>query len=164
MKNICESDKYMQLELNKNAKKGGLKVVIISIICLIVVVLFSREPQGAMLYVLLTLSIFLLLFGILLIFMVNRAVKKAIKNSEENKTIFESELDETSIYIINITNGEQVGSSKSYYKDLVKVVETANYIFLYPNLQMAYPISKKNMSQEDIATIKNWINIARVPK
>ena len=96
--------------------------------------------------------------------MVNRAVKKAIKNSEENKTIFESELDETSIYIINITNGEQVGSSKSYYKDLVKVVETANYIFLYPNLQMAYPISKKNMSQEDIATIKNWINIARVSK
>lgn len=164
MKNICESNKTMQIELNKNAKQGGFRVLIIAVLALIISIAYIIWKNNVVSYVLLTLAILLLVFGVTLIILVNIAVKKAIKNSESNKIVFESEIEKDHIYIANITNGEQVGSSKAYYKDIIKVVETENYIFLYPNLQVAYPISKNGMSQEDIETIKSWINSARTLK
>ena len=58
---------------------------------------------------------------------------------------------------MNVTcekNGEIFGTQKVYYKDIYKVREVKDYIFIYINATSAYIIKKSNTTDEEIAIIK----------
>ena len=72
-----------------------------------------------------------------------------------------SSLNEEFMEVSSIKNGEVIGTSKIYYKDLVKVKETENYLFLYPNKTQAFAISKK-ISTEELSLLKVWVHSSKV--
>lgn len=88
-----------------------------------------------------------IVFAVGLVFVVS--YNKIVKNAEV--------INKTNIYIISQEfmqieteyHGEIQESSKLYYSDILKIKETKNYIFVYPDSTKAFPIEKKNVSDID---------------
>lgn len=160
MKNTCEVNQKLYIELNQTVKKNSKISLIFGIIGLVAYIGISVYKEYAWLDYLLWISAILFGFGLVFVLTINKSIKKA----KDNIIVTENEIEETFMNITDTKNGEQVGSAKIYYKDIIKVKETQNYLFLYPNKQMAYPISKQGMKAEEIAQVKNWINSARTSK
>ena len=61
--------------------------------------------------------------------------------------------------IKTINNGEDVGTTKIYYKEIVKRKESKNYFFLYPNNVNAFPIAKSELSEDELKEVRKLLNI-----
>ena len=61
-------------------------------------------------------------------------------------------------------NNQQIGSNKYDYKDFIKVKETQNYIFLYPNKFSAVVVAKNQLSDDELLKFKTWIISERQSK
>lgn len=73
--------------------------------------------------------------------------------NKKSVTVFNEDYMEVTDY----NNEEQIGFEKVYYKDIIKIRETKNFLFLYPNRVLAYPISKDNLTIENINQIKSLV-------
>lgn len=86
----------------------------------------------------------LLVVGICIFVMHAFKVKSANIN-KENLYVFNDEFFE----IKTIYHGEIEDTGKLYYNDIAKIKETKNYIFIYPTINLAYPVAKANVENLD---------------
>ena len=142
------------------SKRNCIISIIVGLIGLIAYIIISTFKEMFILEVL--LWIFAVLFGVGLVLLLT--INKAIKKADETKIICECEFDEEFMIVDAIKNNEQISSSKVYYKDIIKIKETTNYIFLYPNRQMAYPIKKDTISSSELSILKVIISSAIAKK
>lgn len=88
-----------------------------------------------------------IVFAVGLVFVVS--FNKIVKNAEViNKTNIYT-ISQEFMQIETEYHGEIQESSKLYYSDILKIKETKNCIFVYPDSTKAFPIEKKNVSDID---------------
>ena len=160
MKYSLKVDRELQEELNKTLKRNCLIMVIIGAIGLVAYIAISMFIEHFLLEIFLWIFAGLLGVGVCLLIVINKTNKKAA----DNNFIGEYELFEEYLIVNTFKNDEQISTIKLYYKDVIKIKETENYIFLYPNKQIAYPIAKKKLLPEELSMVKLWINAARLKK
>lgn len=158
MKCKVKIDRKVQDELNKN-------IQIVSIICLIVGVI------GLIAYIVLGAIIesepfwieFFLAFSAPFAFGLVMLVINANNKKKVEKAVIEDAFDfqEEFMMVESSKNGEVVSNLKFYYKEIIKVKETNNYLFLYPNKASAFAIPKHDLSEDELNTLKGWVKIAR---
>jgi len=160
MKYSVKVDRELQEEVNKTLKRNCLIMVIIGAIGLVAYIAISMFIEHFLLEIFLWIFAGLLGVGVCLLIVINKTNKKAA----DNNFIGEYELFEEYLIVNTFKNDEQISTIKLYYKDVIKIKETENYIFLYPNKQIAYPIAKKKLLPEELSMVKLWINAARLKK
>lgn len=142
----------MQQELLLGFKVIGLISLILGAIGLTVdIVLEVAEVHS---FALLTTFAFalLLVMGIVMVVYNAKLVKQSERINKENLYIFYDEYFE----IKTIYHGEVEDKTKLYYSDILKVKETKNYIFIYPDNTKALGIDKKNVpSLEELRKLIN---------
>ena len=160
MKYTCEINQQLQTELNKIAKRNSIIATIIGVIGLIAYIVLSTWKELFVFEVLLWVSAGVFGVGLAYIVMINKANKK----SANSKIVGEYELEETFMTITAIKDGERISSAKTYYKDIIKMRETENYLFLYPNRQIAYPVPKNKLTPEELSMVKLWVSSQLIKK
>jgi len=141
----------MQKELSKKQFKLWLFLLIFSSIFEFFTIILSF--MGEDVWSLHCCNLIVVVFSIICI----RTNFKNRKNCVENKIINSYEFDQEYFYVSTTKNGDNLGNMKIYYKDIIKVKETENYLFLYINRINAYPIDKATTSKEDLILIKGLI-------
>lgn len=76
----------------------------------------------------------------------------------------EYEFNEDYMNISTIRANENIGKVKFYYKDLVKVKETKDYIYLYQNKASAFPVDKKQLSETDLIILRGILRTYNLVK
>lgn len=94
-------------------------------------------------------------FGLVYVISINKIIKKAVANNIVNEYEFDNDFFNVSSY----KNGEVVGTSKVYYKDLYKIKEKDGYIFLYINISNAYIVKEDALSENDQTLLKALLKI-----
>ena len=150
-------DENLQKELNQKLKNILTIALIISIIGLITYIAISLFIEEKWLDVL--LWVFSIVFGYSLVMIVT--INKTNKKSVANNLSSEIELYEEFMNIISFKNNEQFATTKVFYKDIIKIKETQNYLFLYPNKAQAFAIPKSEFSSEEFSLIKVWAYSAK---
>ena len=158
MKCSVKIDEKLQKELNEKTWLNGLIFTIIGAIGLGLYIIIGTFIENIILEIFLWVFAFLLAYGVFILILVKMTNKKSVNNNLTD----EIELFEE--YLIESTrkNDEVISTNKIYYKDLLKIRETENFLFLYPNKVSAVPISKKEFTSEEFSTIKLWVNSAKV--
>lgn len=144
-------DLKMQKEINAKTSLFSLVFTIISSIGLIVYIFLPNENY----YTELLLWSSSIIFGFSIVLYIN--LKRINKKTSKNNFINEVELNEDHLVSKSTQNGELISTIKVYYKDLLKIRETTNYLVLYVNKVSAVPIPKQDFSSEELSTIKVWI-------
>ncbi len=160
MKYTCEINEEVQIELTKSAKRNSIIAIVAGIVGLIAYVGLSMWKELFVFEVLLWVSAIVFALGLVCLLTINKIVKQAGKSN----IVGEYELEETSMMITAIKDGEQISTAKVYYKDIVKVRETQNYLFLYTTKQIAYPVPKSKLTPEEFSMIKLWVSAAKAKK
>ena len=142
MKHKIEINENMQKELDKKIKLLGIVFFIVGLIGIIMYITIGTimETEITILEYLLYVFAFCLVYGILIIFLTNKNLKNAKNLKAEN----EYEFLEDSFTVSTIKNNEVIATEKVYYKDIFKLKETENYLFVYKNRLSAFPIKKQN--------------------
>ena len=77
------------------------------------------------------------------------------RNNEKTvNSVNEYEFYDQFFIIKSTQNGEVLANIKSYYNTMLKVRETKNYIFIYPNKALAYPVAKSALSEENMTSLR----------
>lgn len=151
-------------ELNKAAKTSaiicvvmgaiatalGLAVFISDLIDLIV----SYEESTDFDIIILVVGVCALTIGISLLVGQSRTYKEL----EKMRKVEEMEFFQTHFTDNEFVNGENVATVKIYYGWIIRVRETANYIFLYNTRVTAYAIDKRTLSFDELAIIRGLLN------
>ena len=147
-------DENMQKELVRPALTTYLFMMIIGIIGLLAYIIIGTVVENANVEYLLVFSI---PFGMGLVFyLVIKRQLKQIKNST-NLNIYEFYEDFVNVKTMN--NGEDVGTVKVYYKDIIKKRESKNYFFLFINNVNAFPVAKFGLTEDELKEIRILLNI-----
>lgn len=151
----------LQKELNEKIWLTGLIMTIVGAIGLGLYAILSTFFGDKLIFeMLFWVMVFVFALGVTYLFLVKSANKRALNNNYTD----EIELFEEYCVVQTLKNEEVVGTLKVYYKDLIKVKETENYLFLYPNKMVATSIPKSEFSAEDFSKIKLWVHSARANK
>lgn len=157
MKCSVKVDENMQKELNNELKNKSKIMVIVGVIGFVLYIALSLFFENSYVDLVLWISAFIFGVGLVLLFTVN----KTNKNSVERNLVDEIELFEDHL-IENIKKNEEViATNKHYYKDIIKVKETENYLFLYVNKAAAVPIIKSAFTKDELVNIKILVNSAK---
>ena len=149
-----EIDKTAQKALSKNVIIFCIASIVVGSVGLLTFIVLYAFFESAYLDLLLLFSIPFAL-GLVYLIMIN----KNIKNMAESKITNEYNFNEDSLNVTCEKNGEIFGTQKVYYKDIYKVREVKDYIFIYINATSAYIIKKSNATDEEIAIIKRLLKI-----
>lgn len=147
-------DEKMQKELVRPALIIDLITMIIGIIGLSAYIIIKIFVENSNVEYLLIFSI---PFAFGLVFYLT--VKKQLKKIKNNIKLNIYEFYEDFMNIKTMDNGEDVGSVKIYYKDLVKKRESRNYFFLFINNVNAFPIAKCELTENELKEVRNLLNI-----
>ena len=160
MKYSIEINESLQNELNKKVKQNCKLAIIIGIIGLAFYIAVSMFFEHFFLEILSWIFIAFAGGGIGLLIVVNRTNKKAC----ERKLTAEYELFEDYMVVVSQKDGIEISTMKLFYKDVIKIKETENYIFLYADKQTAFPIQKNKLTPEELSTARLWINAHKTKK
>lgn len=144
----------MQKELTRPALIIYLVMMIVGAVGLLAYIILGTIFTNANLEFLLAFSI---PFGVGLVFYLT--IKKQLRQIVDCTKVNVYELHEDYMNIKTINNGEDVGTSKVYYKEIIKRKESKNYIFLYPNNFNAYPIAKTELKEDELKEVRKLLNI-----
>lgn len=103
-------------------------------------------------------SITVLVLGILM-YAGYATTKRKVKGAQ---VINHYEFSATSFTITHQRNDEIQSTIKILYKNVKKIQDSDNYLFIYVSRKSVIPVSKREMSPEDISTLKVWINSERL--
>ena len=117
----------------------------------------NYSTGGALIFV----EIFFIIFYPLALYSANNKLNKSYKGIQEDKMI-EYEFSDGFYTVRSFVNGEEVESSKSDYSKIYKVDETSDYVFVYIANNMAHCISKKDISSNDVETLKSMMTTHNV--
>lgn len=157
---LVKIDEKLQREINEKSWLINLILTIVGSIGLGVYIVVGAFVDYAWMDII--LWVFAIIFGYGLVMIIT--IRKINKKSASNNFTNEIELSEDSVSLSTLKNDEIIGTLKTYYKDLVKIRETENYLVLHINKQSAIPVPKKEFKPEELSTIKLWINSAKQKK
>ena len=131
-------------------------VIIFCIVCLVVgsigllayIVLSTINENPYLDFILL----FSIPFALGLVYLIS--IKRNIKNMSAKNLTNEYTFNDDHFTIATIQNEEVVGTQKVYYKNLAKIKETGEYIFIYINQVSAFIVQKASTSEENIKLIR----------
>ncbi len=153
---ICKTEisREVQAELFKNAKIAYIIALVIGSVGLLAYIILSVFIESPYLDALL---LFAIPFGFGLVFLIsiNITIKKAEQNKAENEYVFDDEF----FAVTSSRNGDVVGTSKTYYKNIYKAKENKTFILIYLNRQQVFPIKKANLTDDQLAEIKSLLKI-----
>lgn len=92
-------------------------------------------------------------FGIVYLITLTKLYKKPI--DEQNVNIYQ--FDNEGINVVTFKNGQNLGMVRVFYNQIEKIKDTNKYLFLYVNKYSAFPVLKKELSQSEIETIKQFV-------
>ena len=147
-------DEKMQKELARPALVTYFFLMIIGIIGLLAYIIIGTAVANANVEYLLAFSI---PFIIGLVFYL--IVKRQLKQTKNSTKLNVYEFYEDFVNIKTMNNGETVGTTKIYYKDIVKRRESKNYFFLFINNVNAFPIAKCEFTEDELKKIRILLNI-----
>lgn len=82
--------------------------------------------------------------------------KKIIKKVQASPFTNEYEFKEKMLSVVSKNNSNEISSKGEIaYTNLLKLVETIDYLFIYVNQKSVFPILKSTLSEEDIKKIKD---------
>ncbi len=146
-------DNAAQKALSKKTMITYLVMLIIGSIGLFSYMVFASIYINKYLYILLIFAIPFSI-GFVCYITLNSSIKDISKCQFTNKY----EFDKNFFNVITIKEGNEIGKQKINYKDIYKVKETKEYIFIYINKLDAYIIKKSNTDNNTIINIKILIN------
>ena len=157
IKSSTPIDERAVKELNKSSFTLGIVYTvggsIMIALWLILLVAETLEGTGESFTLLLCLGILFLFLGIIMITSRN----KILKNSTMRKTVDEVEFFRDFMILREYVNGEHVSTSKIYYGWLVKVKETANYIFMYNTAATAVSVDKASLPPQELNAVRKLL-------
>jgi len=149
-------DSNVQKALNKKLWIASLVLLIVGAVgmvsYIIIGVAIKNEPEW--LDVLLYVFAFMFAFGLVFLITVNKTNAAALKNDAKLNYMF----FEDYVLVTSYKGNENVGTLKIYYKELAKVKETKEYIFLYQTKVTALPLLKSDLSEQEKETLLSWFN------
>lgn len=152
-------DDKLQKELNQKMKNRFMIAFIVSLVGLVAYVAVSMFVEYKWLDVL--LWVFAIIFGYSLVMIIT--INKINKKTAGNNLSSQLEINEDFMIIISFKNNIQFATTKIFYKEIIKVKETENYLFLYPDKSQAFPIPKSEFTSEEFSLIKVWVYSAKNP-
>lgn len=150
MKSSVKVDEKVMKQLNSNILKNGLiwTISIASIILTyIMVAVFLNKNTNAFI---LSLMALVLAGGILMIWCYFKIKRDTLKENRTNEVEFFEEYLESRV----IKNEQVTATQKVNYNEIVKIKETEDYIFIYPTMNNAFVVEKKQFSNQELVEIK----------
>ena len=161
MKYKTEFNQAMQKELNSKSKKINKTLMIIGAIGLLAYIVIGTILEEevwwceALLVFALPFS-----FGLILLITINKQEKKAVFSNQYNVYEFNDDFLNAETY----SKGECTSKVKFYYKDIVRVKETDNYLFLFIQIKHAFPVLKSGFEAGEKEKLIENINKAKQVK
>ena len=164
VKTSIVQDDNVYKELNKSTRNLGILYVVCgAIIFALGVVLwgisaFEGTDDGDNIFMLIIGAVFVVL-GIFFLIICNKSAKTAL----QFKRVQELEFFGDYLLEKGYTDGEHTSTNKIYYKWIVKIKETQNYLFLYNMRVTALAVDKNSLPPEELNTIRSLIGKAPQP-
>ena len=164
VKTSVKQDERMYGELNKNLYNVGIVSLVVGAIAFVCGVLvlgitISEQTEVSDALVILVLGVVLIFLGIFYMLLCKNAAKNALKmNRVEELEFFDGYLIEK-----EYTDGEHTSTNKVYYKWLVRIRETKNFLFLYNTRVTAAAVDKNSIPLEELNTIRSLLGRAPQP-
>ena len=149
MKSRVELNEQVQKELNKQLNTISKIVIIVSAVLLAIYIAVSVFVENIFVELIFYIALAGIGFGVFILVYTSMLKKQTLKQNIINEIEFFNDFFEVTSY----KEGVQIGLSKIFYKDLKKIKNTENYIFLYTNNLQAFPISKKDINMAEITNI-----------
>lgn len=163
VKTSVKHDVKLYAELNKTVRNLGIVCLVAGAVIFVCAVLVlginiyenTDETDG---YITLGLSALCIFLGVFYILLCKNAAKAALKLNRVEELEFFGD------YFIEreYTDGEHTATNKVYYKWLVKIRETKNFLFLYNTRVTAAAVDKNSLPPEELNTI--LAHLGRAPK
>ncbi|MDE6791038.1 MAG: YcxB family protein [Clostridia bacterium] len=137
-------------ELNKKPFVLSILYIVLGAIILalgFVVYLLTEDSYGI---VLLACGTIILACGIIILVAVRSAKNLTLKR----RKVDEAEFFRDHLMAYEYTDGELTTTSKIYYSWLIKIRETANYLFLYNTKATAVAVDKNSLPLNELSTIR----------
>lgn len=164
IKTSVKQDERMYGELNKNIRNVGIFSLIagaVVFVCgvLILCINISEQTDVSDSFVIPVLSVLLIFLGVFYILLCKNTAKNASKmNRVEELEFFDGYLIEK-----EYTDGEHTSTNKVYYKWLVRIRETKNYLFLYNTRVTAVAVDKNSLPPNELSVIRALLKRAPQP-
>ena len=150
MKSSVKVDEKVMKQLNSNILKNGLIWTISTasiILTYITVAVFLNKNTNAFI---LSLMALVLAVGILLLWCYFKIKRDTLKENRTNEVEFFEDYLESRV----IKNEQVVATQKVNYNEIIKIKETEDYIFIYPVINNAFVVEKKQFTSQELVEIK----------
>lgn len=153
-------DKALQKRVSRSSKilgvicvVYGLALILVMAVIRSVMFLLDMEADLLQFFLIVLFGLTLALVGLMLLVGYSRNLKLAEKRMR------------TAVYrfyrgfftVTTVRAGENMGTIKIYYSDLVQTRETKEFILLYVNAAAVYPVDKKSLTGEETALIRTLL-------
>lgn len=148
-------DEKAQKSLAKHSLILYIVILAIGVAGLLGYVIWSLYPDSEASSVLLIFALPLVVGLVMLL-----SLKQNVKKMAQNNYVNEYEFDEEYFCVATYQDGEVKGTHKVYYRELHKVRENDEYIFLYLNSKSAYIVAKSDATAEDLAELEKILHLS----
>lgn len=148
-------DEKAQKSLAKHSLILYIVILAIGVAGLLGYVIWSLYPDSEASSILLIFALPLVVGLVMLL-----SLKQNVKKMAQNNYVNEYEFDEEYFTVATYQNGEVKGTHKVYYRELHKVRENDEYIFLYLNSKSAYIVAKSDATAEDLAELEKILHLS----
>lgn len=139
----------VQRELNKPSYRLGVIFIVLAAVFFLIIVLTLCFDSYDNFWVPGFLAAFFLVFGIFTLVGCKANVREATKFNY----VHEVEFFRNYFIFREYTDGEHTASIKIYYTRLIKVKETANYLYLYNTRMTAVAVDKHNLPANELNAV-----------
>ena len=150
MKSSVKVDEKVIKQLNSNILKKGLIWTILSSSILLIYIIVTVFLNKNINVLILSLMAFVSAGGILMIWCYFKIKRNTLKENRTNEVEFFEEYLESRV----IKNEQVVATQKVNYNEIVKIKETEDYIFIYPTINNAFVVEKKQFTSQELVEIK----------
>lgn len=164
VKTAIVHDENLYKELNKGMRNLGILYIVCgAIIFVLGCVLFGinayEGTEDSDNKILVIAGLFFLALGIVFLVICRNTAKTALKLNRRQELEFFSD------YLLEkgYTEGEHTSTNKIYYKWIVRIKETQNYLFLYNSRMTALAVDKKSLPLNELNTIRALLGRAPQP-
>ena len=147
-------DAKAQKALSNNTMIASIIALVIGALGIVAYVILSTFINNSYIDILL---IFCIPFAIGLIYVIT--INKNIKAVAVNQFTSEYDFDTDYFNVTSSMNGDIVGTQKVYYRDLYKIREKDEYIFIYINKFNVFIVKKSNISGEDLIALRSLLKL-----
>lgn len=150
----------IQKELTRKHRKFSISIFVLGLLGIFAYFAIKMFFDEFWVEVVFFVSMVLLVLGILMY-----AGYATSKSKVKGANVFNHyEFSATSLTITHQRNEDIATTVKVLYKNIKKVKDSENYLFIYVSRKAVLPVPKKNMTPEEISSLKVWINSERLGK